>query len=186
MLLEEKLDHIFGLYINYGNVDYIGETVSQTEHMIQAAMLAENENSSIEIILASLFHDIGQLINIENIGKYGNKNHETLGAEYLKSMKIPHPIPELVYNHVKAKRYLTFKYSDYYENLTDASKETLLQQGGPMTLEEASKFENDSLFEASLKIRKFDDLAKDPSIQIKSIEYYKSLCYSYLMLTETC
>jgi 2-amino-1-hydroxyethylphosphonate dioxygenase (glycine-forming) len=186
MLLEDKLDHIFGLYINYGNVDYIGETVSQTEHMVQAAMLAEKENSSFEIILAALFHDIGQLINIEQTEKYGNKEHEKIGAEYLRNMGIPYPIPELVYNHVKVKRYLTYKYPNYHSTLTNASKQTLLDQGGPMSLEEATEFENDPLFEASLKIRKFDDLAKDPSIQIKPIEYYRSLCYSYLIQVEAC
>lgn len=55
---EEVADFILGLYRRFGNEDYIGEPVSQLEHMSQSAVLAENEGYGEEVILAAFFHDI--------------------------------------------------------------------------------------------------------------------------------
>ena len=41
-----NVEKIFSLYENYGAAEYIGEPVSQVEHMVQAAMIAENEDQS--------------------------------------------------------------------------------------------------------------------------------------------
>ncbi|MGZ3901839.1 MAG: hypothetical protein ACXVDC_16045, partial [Bacteroidia bacterium] len=55
------VDEIMSLYNNYGNEDYIGEPVSQIEHMCQCAQLAEKEKYDEEVILAAFFHDLGHL-----------------------------------------------------------------------------------------------------------------------------
>ncbi len=186
MTLEKKLDQVFNLYLDHGNEQYIGENISQTSHMIQAAMLAEKDREGPAIILSALFHDIGQLVKkTDQIGIYGNVNHERIGYDYLSEIGFQYPIPDLVLNHVRAKRYLTFKYPEYFDSLTTASKETLKNQGGPMLVNEAVNFEQDPLFEASIKIRNFDDNAKDPNIILKDISYYKELCYKYLIQTES-
>ncbi|MEO6639264.1 MAG: phosphohydrolase, partial [Ginsengibacter sp.] len=54
-------DEVLSLYKQYGNEDYIGEPVSQIEHMCQCAQLAEKEDYDEEVILAAFFHDIGHL-----------------------------------------------------------------------------------------------------------------------------
>ena len=46
MSLQTCVDSIFDYYYKYGNQDYIGEEISQIEHMTQAAMLAENEHQN--------------------------------------------------------------------------------------------------------------------------------------------
>jgi predicted HD phosphohydrolase len=55
------VDEIFSMYERHGNADYIGEPVSQLEHMCQAAELAEEEGYDDEVVLAAFFHDIGHL-----------------------------------------------------------------------------------------------------------------------------
>mgnify|MGYP003449482420 CR=1 FL=1 len=60
-VIEESVNEIFGLYQKYGDEDYIGEPVSQVEHMCQAAQLAEAEGYPEEVVLAAFFHDIGHL-----------------------------------------------------------------------------------------------------------------------------
>lgn len=47
------VEEVFALYAAYGNADYIGEPVSQLEHMSQAAQLAESEGYPPEVILAA-------------------------------------------------------------------------------------------------------------------------------------
>ena len=44
-----------------------------------------------------------------NFTSYGPQNHEKLGADYLRKLKIPESICYLVENHFTAKRYLVFK-----------------------------------------------------------------------------
>ena len=59
--VEQTVDEIFELYQKYGDEDYIGEPVSQLEHMCQCAQLAEQEGYDEDVILAAFFHDIGHL-----------------------------------------------------------------------------------------------------------------------------
>ena len=174
------IEKIFSYYEDYGDKDYIGELITQTEHMIQSAMLAEKDNQSKEVILACLFHDIGHLIQLEcdqtkKLGKYGIKNHEKIGKQFLEDCGVPYPIPNLVENHVKAKRYLTYKYIDYILNLSDASKKTLEMQGGPMKVDEAEIFESSELFDISIKMRDYDDKAKVEGVKINNLDYYKDI-----------
>src|SRR5215475_2241942 len=83
------VNEIFSLYENYGAADYIGEPVSQIEHMCQAAQLAEEEGYDDEVILAAFFHDIGHLLEhlmpVKNMEGFGVADHELLAGEYLRN-----------------------------------------------------------------------------------------------------
>lgn len=181
----ELADEIIDLYVKYGDSNYIGEKISQSAHMIQAAMFAEEYNKDdIEMILAAFFHDIGQFVEIFNKekqkGNLGVIDHEIVGKNYLLSKGFSSRIANLVGNHVKAKRYLVTEFPDYYDKLSEASKQTLKFQNGYMTKEEVIEFKNDSLFEDSLKIRGWDDMAKREDVEMKPIEYYKKIIINYL------
>ena len=134
--IEEILEEVFTLYEKFGDADYIGEPVSQMEHMSQAAQLAMKEGFDDEVVLAAFFHDIGHICVMHNeatsMEGYGVKSHEKIGADYLREKGFPERVARLVENHVRAKRYLTFKYPDYYHSLSEASKKTLEFQGGIM------------------------------------------------------
>src|SRR5476651_1080258 len=104
---------VFSLYEKYGDEDYIGEPVSQLEHMSQAAALAETEGHDDEVVLAAFFHDIGHLCaphgEVESIDGMGNVDHEKLGADFLRELGFSERLASLVESHVVAKRYLTYK-----------------------------------------------------------------------------
>ena len=197
--IEEKVNLVFSLFDKFGNQDYIGEPVSQTEHMVQAAMQAEKDGQSDEVILASLLHDIGHLVifdhqeeqhntpnnNITTMGKVGVKNHEKVGADYLRKLDIPYPIPELVEGHVQAKRYLTCINPEYHECLSSASRKSLQFQGGPMTHMESIVFKKNPLFQTFLDMRRYDDAAKETNIKIKDLQYYKEKLTKLLQQYQT-
>jgi 2-amino-1-hydroxyethylphosphonate dioxygenase (glycine-forming) len=174
---EEVVNEIFSLYDRFGNEDYIGEPVSQIEHMSQSAQLAMKEGFDDEVILAAFFHDIGHICVMKNtannMGGYGVKSHERIGADFLREKGFPENVAKLVENHVQAKRYLTFKHPEYYNNLSEASKQTLVYQGGVMTADEADRFEKDPLFEASIQMRKWDELAKETQVPIIDLALLK-------------
>lgn len=176
---EERVNLVFDLYVKFGHADYIGEPVSQIEHMCQSAQLAQKEGYDSEVILAAFFHDLGHLFamdrQLENMGGYGVKRHEQIGADFLREMGFPEKIAKLVENHVQAKRYLTFRYPEYLQKLSEASLKTLGYQGGVMSAEEAAAFEQDELFELSLQMRTWDELAKEEQIPVPDLEYLKEM-----------
>ncbi len=174
---EKIVQDIFTLYETYGRADYIGEPVSQIEHMSQAAQLAIDEGYDDEVVVAAFFHDIGHICvmsNKENImDGFGVKSHEKIGANFLRQNGFSERVASLVENHVQAKRYLTFISEDYYASLSEASKKTLEFQGGKMNKKEADSFEQDPLFEVSIRMRHWDEQAKEINMPLIDLEKLK-------------
>jgi phosphonate degradation associated HDIG domain protein len=176
--INEIVDEVFALYEKFGDADYIGEPVSQLEHMSQAAQLAMKEGFDDEVVLAAFFHDIGHICVMQNesnsMGGYGVRSHEKIGADYLRERGFPERVAKLVENHVQAKRYLTYKFPEYYQSLSEASKKTLEFQGGVMEPHEAEAFEKDILFDVSIRMRKWDELAKEMDVALIDLAAIKS------------
>tara|TARA_B100000686_G_scaffold326055_1_gene383497 strand:+ start:26 stop:562 length:537 start_codon:yes stop_codon:yes gene_type:complete len=175
------IDQIISSYSNDKSL-YIGEKVTITEHMIQTAMLAEESNSTSDLVCSSLLHDYGHFI-LDNpddlVKKSKDGKHETIGYEFLKRYFVRNVV-EPIKCHVKAKKYLT-RDVKYYQTLSEASKVSLKLQGGIMNDKEAKDFENSEFFESSIKLRKFDESAKKTGLKIKSINEYKNLLLSKLI-----
>jgi 2-amino-1-hydroxyethylphosphonate dioxygenase (glycine-forming) len=178
-------EEVFALFQQYGSADYIGEKVSQTEHAFQAAELAERDYYEDEVVLAALFHDIGHLIEFvqpaERMEEHGVVNHEKLGADYLREKGFSDKIARLVESHVAAKRYLTYKIPGYYNQLSDASKFTLEQQGGRMDETEAELFEQDDLHQLFIRLREWDDKAKTENLPLPGMEKYRQMAIKHLV-----
>lgn len=178
------VNEIFSLYEKYGDSDYIGEPVSQLEHMSQAAAFAEEEGYDEEVILAAFFHDIGHLCadagEAGSMDGMGVVDHEILGADYLLERGFSERLARLVQGHVIAKRYLTFRYPEYYDKLSLASKATLEFQGGKMSSEEAEDFEFNPDAEILIRLRYWDDMAKELNVPINNINKLKQLALNHL------
>ena len=180
---EQAIAQVFGLYEQHGTADYFGEPVSQIEHMSQAAQLAMAEGFDDEVVLAAFFHDIGHLCGQggANMGGYGVVSHERLGADYLRRAGFSERLARLVEYHVQAKRYLTFSQPDYFARLSEASRRTLAYQGGVMSAEEARTFEQDPLYAVSLRMRHWDEQAKQMQVPVLDLEVLKAKARQVLM-----
>jgi len=64
--------------------------------------------------------------------------------------------------------------------LSEASKQTLIHQGGPMSAEEAGKFEKLPVFHALIQMRKWDDEGKVEGLPIEPLSKYEEMCTHYL------
>lgn len=172
------------LYEQYGGSEYAGEKVTQLEHMVQAARLAEQEGYDEEVILAAFLHDVGHICvsaQDENaMDGWGIKDHEEVGAEYLRGKGFSKRLARLVASHVEAKRYLTWKDPLYYEQLSEASKKTLEYQGGPMLTDEAEAFEVHPLFSLIIKMRHWDDVAKIEHLEVGDLDKYRDMIVRHL------
>jgi len=178
-------DEILSMIERHGHIEY-GEQVTQKAHMYQSAKLAEKEGYDQETILASFLHDIGHICvldqdtEFERLGEYGVMRHDRIGGDYLRDRGFSEKVAALVEGHVAAKRYLTFTDPKYYERLSEASKKTLEYQGGEMTEEEAREFDKSELFGMSLKMRTWDDEAKEPDTKTGNMEYLRQMIVEYL------
>ena len=145
-----------GADIQYGNKD-----VTQLEHALQCAELAEQHNLPNPTIAAALMHDIGHLLyeDEDPIHKGKDGYHENLGADYL-SKYFHEDVTIPIRAHVDSKRYLSSTEEGYYENLSEASKLSLKVQGGPFTKEEADQFIKKPFMKEAVEMRRFDDMAK--------------------------
>jgi len=177
-------NEIMNYYEMNGGEEYAGEKITQLEHMVQAAQLAEEQGYDEETVLAAFLHDIGHICEAgdgdNKMGEFGIKDHEEIGADFLQEKGFSKKVVRLVQSHVEAKRYLTFKDPEYYEKLSDASKKTLEYQGGRMTEEEANAFEHYPLFDLIIKMRKWDEQAKIEHKPLPALAHYRKMILHHL------
>jgi phosphonate degradation associated HDIG domain protein len=158
----EILDRIERLFADHGAAAYHGEEVSQLEHALQAAHLAEHDGQPATVIAAALLHDVGHLLHGlgEACATQGiDDRHEELGVRLLAKGFGPE-VTEPVRLHVEAKRYLCKTKAMYILGLSLASIRSLELQGGPMSPEEVREFEQNPHFGAAVAVREYDDRAK--------------------------
>ncbi|BBT37945.1 phosphonate degradation HD-domain oxygenase [Pseudomonas putida] len=179
---EQIIHATFTLYERHGADDYIGEAITQIEHMSQAAELAMAEGFDDEVVLAAFFHDIGHLCGEGegDMGGYGVVSHERIGAEYLRRCGFGERMARLVQYHVEAKRYLTLRQPGYYDRLSEASRRTLEYQGGVMSDAQADAFEQDPLFKVSLRMREWDEMAKEVGVPVIDLALLKEKALALL------
>ena len=172
------------LFAQSGQDAYFGEPVTQLEHALQCAQLAEAAGADDETVVAAFLHDIGHLLPPELAGGYmdgyGTVDHEKLGADFLREQGFSEKVAQLIENHVNAKRYLVFKHPDYFARLSEASVKTLAFQGGPMSAGQALAFETNPYFKRILQLRAWDEQAKIPGLPTPDMDYYLALCESVM------
>jgi phosphonate degradation associated HDIG domain protein len=169
------VDDILRLFARRGASAYHGEAVSQAEHGLQAAELAESEGASDALVVAALLHDVGHLLDgqDEDLATRGiDGHHEEAGSRWLARHFGPEVI-EPIRLHVAAKRYLCAVDPAYLEGLSPASRLSLAVQGGPMGSEERAEFEGNPFYRDAIRLRHWDDTAKVPGLDVPGLEHYR-------------
>lgn len=144
------------------HVAYGPEKVTQLEHSVQCAALAQQAGQGAHQIVACLLHDLGHLLN-ENDGEAylrgEDGRHEAIGAAFAARF-LPPAVAEPIRLHVAAKRYLTCVDPAYLRGLSPVSVRSLTLQGGPFSPAQAEAFARLPFAREALALRRFDDAAK--------------------------
>jgi predicted HD phosphohydrolase len=143
--------------------------VSQLEHAIQSAMLAEQAGASASLIVACLLHDYGHLVEDSAVGR--DDFHEVVGADKLSSL-FGEAVTMPIRLHVEAKRYLCGD-RRYRESLSPASIRSLELQGGALEPEACTAFLQRRFAADAVKLRRFDDAAKVVGLSLPNLEYFR-------------
>ena len=155
-------DEVIRLFDRRGDSEYGGEDVTQLEHALQAAWLAEREGASPALIAAALLHDVGHLLHDlpDDAPDAGIDDHHENSAANFLGHSFPPSVTEPVRLHVDAKRYLCAVDATYRARLSEPSLVSLRLQGGVMTPDEVAAFETNPFAEDAVRLRKWDDAAK--------------------------
>lgn len=180
---DEVIDQVFALLQRSGGEEYFGEAVSKLQHAEQCAYQAQQAGGDEELVLASLLHDIGHLLDVEGTirdERVGVINHDEIGQQWLETHGFSKRVAALVGGHVDAKRYLTAVNPNYLARLSPASIETLRLQGGPMDPATAAQFAEVPELRDILRLRSWDEMAKDPEWQGPGLESYRDMLARHL------
>ncbi|WP_233835088.1 phosphonate degradation HD-domain oxygenase [Paraburkholderia sp. ZP32-5] len=169
-----SLDDIRSLFERYGSLAYSGEPVTQLEHALQSGALAEQGGANDELISAAVLHDLGHLLNLqgETPTQRGIDDlHQYYALPFLRPV-FPEAVLEPIRLHVDAKRCLCAIDATYFGQLSADSVRSLALQGGIFSKEEADAFLQKPYAEDALRLRKWDDRAKEENCPTPDLDHY--------------
>ena len=160
---------------------YGQEAVSQLDHALQCAHLAELANETTETVAAALLLDLGHMLSVERKAMPDHKNlpakddlHQYVALPFLRSL-FPDAVLEPIKLHVDAKRYLCAVDALYWDSLSSASKHSLELQGGRFNDAQVHAFEELPFYAEAVRLRRYDDLAKVPGQTTPALAHYAAL-----------
>lgn len=181
------LEDIFSLFDQFGHSEYGGESVTQLEHALQCAQLAQQHGATPALIASALLHDVGHLLHElpddapdRGIDDY----HENLAAKYL-SKHFGLEVTEPIRLHVAAKRYLCGTEPGYLDALSEPSRVSLELQGGLMTPEAQTAFLALPFAAEAVLLRRWDDTAKVPGLATPSLRNYAEILSQVILPDST-
>jgi phosphonate degradation associated HDIG domain protein len=169
---------IEALFAKRGNEQYTGEPVTQLEHALQCAMLAEQHGADDALTTAALLHDLGHLLHNLKDELQGSPTlhgvddvHQYLALPFLRGLFQDHVL-NAIQLHVDAKRYLCAIRPNYFAKLSDDSVRSLKLQGGVFSDAEARNFIAQVGAADAVQVRIWDDLAKLPNLPTPSLSHF--------------
>ncbi|WP_327424497.1 TauD/TfdA family dioxygenase [Streptomyces sp. NBC_01230] len=178
----DTLEPLAQLFAGPGSADYLGESVSMAEHMLQAGARAEADGAPPHLVAGALLHDVGHFagaVTGHELMSGTDNRHSHSGADLLARWFGP-AVTEPVRLHVAAKRYLCAVEPGYHNRLSEASQYTLRVQGGVMTPAQVAQFAALPGAADAVAIRRWDDEAKDPDAPTPLFEHFLPLLTALL------
>jgi len=182
MILVNDASDAISLLRRHGGIWYGQESVTQLQHACQCAHLAERDAAPPHLVIAALLHDLGHLVHElgEDAAVRGiDDGHEVAGAHLLTQF-FGSRVATPVRLHVAAKRWLCARESGYWEALSPASQHSLELQGGVFTETQADHFIQLPQAEEAIRLRRWDDFAKDPAAVTPDLDHYAQLARQVL------
>ncbi|MDP5007925.1 MAG: HD domain-containing protein, partial [Glaciimonas sp.] len=179
---------ICDLFEANGHQMYSGEPVTQLQHALQTATLAEQSGASAELICAALLHDLGHLLNHQGetpSARGIDDTHQYFAIPFLRDL-FSDAVLEPIRLHVDAKRYLCAIDTAYFAQLSEDSKRSLALQGGVFAADETLNFIVRPYAEDAVRLRLWDDLAKDAQMVTPSLSHFEAMMKACRVGTLLC
>jgi [1-hydroxy-2-(trimethylamino)ethyl]phosphonate dioxygenase len=180
----QPIDEVLDRLRRGGSAEYGSDRVSQLEHALQCATLAEEAGAAPALIIAALLHDIGHLVH--DLGRDVARRsiddrHEVRGRDWLGKW-FAEDVTGPVRLHVDAKRYLCAVDPAYFATLSPCSVRSLALQGGPFPLPLAQGFIGLPHAPATVQLRRWDEGAKIPGRATPDLDHFRPYIEASLRL----
>jgi gamma-butyrobetaine dioxygenase len=152
-----------------------GEAVTEQQHAMQTADLAVDAGARPALVAAALLHDIGMMPHVAE--QYAGVPHEEIGSLFLAPV-LGDEVATIVGYHVKAKLALVATDPGYRARLSPFSVNSLKEQETPEAMAEVQDFLTMPYAEDAMNLRRWDDLAKDPAGQTRTLDELIAIAFS--------
>ena len=162
------------LFAAHGDEQYSGEPVTQLQHALQTAYLAERNGADDGLITAALLHDLGHLLH--ELGATPSLRgvddvHQYRALPFLRGL-FTDDVLNAIKLHVDAKRFLCATRPEHHAQLSDDSKRSLLLQGGTFSDTAAAIFIKQPGAERAVQLRVWDDAAKAANLDTPTLAHF--------------
>jgi phosphonate degradation associated HDIG domain protein len=169
-----SIEDIERLFDERGAEQYSGEPVTQLEHALQSAALAEADGASDALVTAALLHDLGHLLH--DLGATPTERgiddvHQYRALPFLRGL-FDEEVLGGIRLHVDAKRYLCATRAGYFDALSEDSKRSLALQGGIFDDAQAQAFITQPGADGAVRLRIWDDLAKTAGLATPPLTHF--------------
>jgi len=176
------LNDIEALFLRRGHEQYSGEPVTQLQHALQTAALAQADGADDELTTAALLHDLGHLVHElgdglgDDLGDTPTLRgiddlHQFIALPFLRGL-FSDRVLGAVQAHVDAKRYLCATRPGYLAALSADSQRSLLLQGGVFDAVQAADFIARPGAADAVRLRLWDDLAKSADATTPPLSHF--------------
>jgi phosphonate degradation associated HDIG domain protein len=165
------IEHLFR---TRGHGQYAGEPVTQLQHALQTALLAEQDGADDALVTAALLHDLGHLVHDhgETPTLRGIDDlHQYAAIPFLRGL-VPDRVLDAIQGHVDAKRWLCAERPGYLEALSADSQRSLALQGGVFDADQAAAFIARPGAAEAVRLRLWDDQAKCADLPTPPLDHY--------------
>ena len=168
------LSDICLLFARKGGRLYDGEGVTQLEHALQTASLAEGQGASSAVVAAALLHDLGHMLNDQGDTptlRGVDDLHQFAALPFLRTLYQDDVLVPIKL-HVDAKRYLCATRPGYFDALSADSKRSLKLQGGEFSTRAADAFIAQPYAQDAVRVRLWDDQAKVAGLSTPPLAHF--------------
>jgi phosphonate degradation associated HDIG domain protein len=168
------IEDIVRVFEAKGHEQYDGEPVTQLDHALQSAHLAEKAGAGSALVTAALLHDLGHLLH--DFGRTPTQQglddlHQYRCLPFLRALFGPQTL-EPIRLHVDAKRFLCAREPGYLETLSPDSRRSLALQGGVFDEVQAQAFAAQPFAEDAVRVRRWDDGAKSANAVVPGLSHF--------------
>jgi predicted HD phosphohydrolase len=177
-MIDQVLDDIFWLFENRGGERYEPHEklgVTQLEHALQTATLAEAAGANDALVTAALLHDLGHMMCMDDEDCHGVDDFHEYRALPLLRSAFDESVLGPITLHEAAKRMLSATEPAYYATLSPLAKRALMLQGGPFCTADATQFIVTRFAREAILICRWGDRATIPRTPTENLAHFLAI-----------
>ncbi len=182
--------HIVDSFDSAAFIQYGETAVTELEHALQCAELADNAGADDELVFACMLHDVARFAvpqdqvsdTLQNLEPSKDaKGHGEKAAELMRGL-LPERSLFCIQHHAEAKQYLCQTNEKYRQKLSAASIKTLAIQSDSTSQERLNTLAKHEWWEDAIRLRVWDDAGKVKGKETRPLTFWLERLEQFLAM----